>query len=359
MGSIRLWKFEVKKQLSSITFLIILLVVTVFAISQLTSIFHIPVTSDKDIEALEQSGEHEYIFVDTTETELISQSLDYLNERIADGDIPKDRAYEFEPIIEMLESGTHSLDDVLDSVNDNDFLFPYLSACKSQFTQRLGTVEEVSNTMLSAFGSKGYTTELYQKYVTYMQIISALMIFPLFMFLFTRDYKSGMYEIVYMQPMKEHKYILSRYFGAFIPLVLYLYVFGLLLNLISAIRFIGAGYPYEYTMFLPTFMLYIFPTVFFFSTLITVSMMLIKKAVAVFPLYIAFIILNVTPAMFYLDNSIANTIMPIIRLDEQTGSLEAIILNRIIYLILGGLFLALTCRLYKKMKTDLTKGVAI
>lgn len=359
MGSFRLLKFEVKKQLNSITLLIVFAIITVFAISQLTGVFHIPVSSDKDIEVLRQNGELEYIFVDNSDEELIAMSLDFLNNRIADGSIPQNVAVEFDDAIEMLESGTHSFDDVMQITKDNKFVSPWVMVCYSQFSQRLGTVEEVNGTMLSAFVDNGYTSELYQKYVTYMQMISAFIIFPLFLFLFTRDYRSGMYEILYMQPIKEYKYILLRYLGVFIPLTLYLYGFGLILNLISAIRFITLGYPYQYTRFFSTFMLYLFPALFFFSTLITMLMLMIKKAVAVFPIYIIFVILSATPGVFNFDGNIANIISPIIRLDEQTGGLETNIINRIIYIVLGGLFLALSCKFYKNMKTDLRKGITI
>lgn len=88
-------------------------------------------------------------------------------------------------------------------------------------------------------------------------------------------------------------------------------------------------------------------------------MLMIKKAVAVFPIYIIFVILSATPRVFNFDENIANMISPIIRLDEQIGGLETNIINRIIYIVLGGLFLALSCKFYKNMKTDLRKGITI
>lgn len=191
-----------------------------------------------------------------------------------------------------------------------------------------------------------------------MQIIAALIIFPLFIFLFTRDYRHGMYEMVYAQPIHSSKYIISRYFGAFIPLTLYLYGFGLILNVISASRFITAGYAYQYTAFFPVFITYLLPTIFFFSSLIMLLMLLIKKVVAVFPLYVIFVLINVTPDVFGVGDLIG-AIRPIIRLDEPTGSMEAIILNRIIYLVLGAAFLVVACTLYKRLRHDLRKGITI
>ena len=124
------------------------------------------------------------------------------------------------------------------------------------------------------------------------------MIFPLFLLLLIRDYRSNMYEVVYAQPLSPTKYILNRYLGIFIPFMLYLYLFGLILNLISVFRFIGSGYNVLYTPFISYFVIYLLPTTFFFSSLIMLLMLLIRKVVAVFPIYILYIIFNMTPGVF-------------------------------------------------------------
>lgn len=175
----------------------------------------------------------------------------------------------------------------------------------------------------------------------------------------SRDYRHGMYEIVYVQPIKSSKYLVLIYLGAFIPLMFCLYVLGFILNLISTARFAAMGYTYEYTLFLSYFMTCIFPTVFFFSALLMVLMLLIKKATAVFPLYIIFIISNVTPDVFGSNGSWIKAISPIVRLDGTAGMMQNIMINRIVYLVLGAAFLALSCKIYKQTETDLRKEITI
>ena len=359
MKSLRLLGFECKTQLHSVTFLIILAVFTVFAVSQLKEVFHMPVKSEQDIQSLNKSGERDYIFLKNTDDEIRALSARFLKQRIEDGSIPQNIAAEFDIVFQALESGTHSVDDILSEMQGNETVSPWLLACKAQFGQRFGSVQEVNQIMLSEFGNTGYSPKLYEKYATYIQIIASLIIFPLFLFLFTRDYRHGMYEIVYSQPINSSKYLILRYFGAFIPLMLYLYGLGFILNLISAARFAAMGYAYEYTLFLPYFITYIFPTVFFFSALLKVLMLLIKKVTAVFPLYIIFVILNVTPNVFGSNGARIKAIRPIIRLDGAAGMMQDTIINRIVYLVLSAAFLVLSCMIYKRMKADLRKEITI
>lgn len=359
MNDLRLLKFECRKQFRSMTFLIILAIFAAFAVSQLSEIFFMPVKSEQNIQTLEKVGARDYIYVENSEEEIISRSIKFLNERIEDGSIPQDIVSEFDDVFQMLKSEKYSFDDVLSMTKNNEIVSPWLMACKGQFGQRLGNVKEVNQTMLSSLGNTGYSPKLYEKYVTYIQVIAAMIIFPLFLFLFTRDYRYGMYEIVYAQPIHSNKYIIFRYLGAFIPLMFFLYTFGVLLNLISATRFVSMEYSYQYTMFLPYFIGYIFPTVFFFSSLLMLLLLLLKKITAVFPIYIIFVILNVTPGIFGSSGVWIRAISPILRLDGVIGTMQAIMINRIVYLILSMVFLAVSCLIYKRLTTDLRKGITI
>ena len=245
------------------------------------------------------------------------------------------------------------------SMQDNEVVFPWLLACKGQFGERLGSVEEANQNILSSLGDTAYNPKLYEKYVTYLQIVSALLIFPLFLFLFTRDYRHSMYKIIYAQPITAGRYIISRYLSVFIPLAFYLYVLGFALGLISAGKFIATGYAYQYTVFFPYFFTYLLPGIFFFSSLIMLLMLLLKKVIAVFPVYTIFVILNVTPDVFGLGGNWARIISPIIRLDEEAGGMAAIMINRFAYIVAGAVFILIACKLYKRLRHDPGKGITI
>lgn len=359
MSSSRLIKFECKKQITSFTFIIVIILLTVFAITQFGEIFHLPVNSESDIQALDRSGERDYIFVPNTDAELKSNSVDFLRQKISEGTISADMAEQFESVIEMLTDDSYTFDDIFAAMKDDELVFPWLGACRAQFAARFGSIDEVNSNLQYTLGNKGYSPNFYTKYVTYMQAIAAFLIFPIFLLLFTRDYRHNMYEVIYMQPSSPTKYILCRFFGAFIPLAAYLYLFGLILNFISIVRFVGTGYEFSYTPFITYYCFYLLPTIFFLSCLIMLLMLLINKAVAVFPIYIIYVIFNVTPAVFSYGGDWIKTINPIIRLDTEIAGIGAIAINRMGYLILGIILLLASCKCYKKLRHNLRKGITI
>lgn len=359
MSSLRLIKFECNKEITSFTFMIVIMLLTVFAITQFSEIFHLPVSSESDIQALDRSGERKYIFVSNTDKELKSNSVDFLRQIISEGTISTEIIGQLDPVIEMLTNDSYTFDDIFTVMKDDELIFGWLGACKAQFAERLGSIDEVNSNLRHALGNKGYSPNFFTKYVTYMQCLAAFLIFPIFLLLFTRDYRHNMYEIIYMQPLSSTKYILCRFCGAFIPLAVYLYLFGLILNFISIIRFVGAGYEFSYTPYITYYSFYLLPTIFFLSSLLMFLMALIKKVIAVFPIYIIYLIFSATPAVFNHDSKWIRIISPIIRLDTEIAEMKAIVINRIVYMILGIILLLFTCKFYKKLRHNLRRVINI
>ena len=56
----------------------VLMAFTVFILSQFKEIAHIPVEDEKDIQVLKQAGERNYIMVDNSEADFISNSVAFL-----------------------------------------------------------------------------------------------------------------------------------------------------------------------------------------------------------------------------------------------------------------------------------------
>jgi hypothetical protein len=357
MKGLKLTAFEVKHQIKSITFIIVLLLFAVFIATQMRGVFHYPVYNDKDIKVLENNGELEYLFIPATEDELKSATIQYLQENIDSGSIPAERVKNFEHVIELLQSS--SFDEVYTAMQEDEYIAPWLRNSKSQFGQKIGNIEEVNHNLHAAIGTTGYGSQLYEKYVTYMQICATFLIFPIFLLLFTRDSRHNMSEILYAQPISSTKYILCRYLGALIPLLIFFYGFGIVLNLISTVRFAGAGWDISYTFFFKDFVVYIMPTVIFLSALIMFLMLLFKKAIAVFPIYIAYVIFNVTPWVFECGSCFGVLAKAIIRLDRQTVNAQDVMLNRIIYLLLAAVLIFAACKLYDHMKNNLRKAITI
>jgi hypothetical protein len=201
----------------------------------------------KRLKNLSSSGYVEYLFVPAPEAELRSATMHYLQENIANGNIPAEDAKDFQWTIKLL--GNNSFDNVYTAVQEDKHVTLWLRACESQFGQKIGSIEQINHNLRAALGTTGYSRLLYEKYVTYMQISATFLIFPIFLLLFTRDSRCNMTEMLYAQPISSTKYILCRYLGALIPVLLFCYGFSILLNIISMARFIQAGWDIEYTFF--------------------------------------------------------------------------------------------------------------
>lgn len=356
MKGMKLLIFEVKHQTRTKTFIVVLLLFALFIATQMKGVFHYPVHNIKDIEALESNGIHEYLFMPTSEKELTSNTIKYLQKNLENGHIPAEKKEVFQGVIEKLKRSSFS--QVYISSKD-EWVVQWLDASNQQFHQRIGSIEEINSKLRSAVESTEYSSQLYKDYVTYMQIAATFLIYPIFLLLITRDWRHNMYEIIQVQPITSTKYILYRYLGTLIPLLFFFYTLGILLNLISTFRFESAGWKVTYTFFLRDFLVFILPTVVFLSALLMFLMFLFKKAIVVTPIYIAYVILNVTPGAFEGGGHLGLLSRVIIRLDGQSLSFQDIMMNRAIYLFLSFVFIFLSFKLFGAMKNDLRKAVTI
>lgn len=359
MNALKLIKFECRAHMKNLTFLILLALLAVFGLTQLREVFHMPVKDESDIQILNQCGERDYLFVPNTDAVLRENSAHFLEKNISNGVIPQDKASLFVPVLDMLRDEQNTYDDVIRFFQKDEYLLSWLMSSKAQFGERLGSVEEVNDNLQDNLGKNGYSPVLFSQYVTYMQIMVAFLIFPIFVFLLLRDYKHSMYELIYAQPLSSSRYLLSRFWGAIVPLSFFLYLFGLFLNIISYWRFIIAGFSVGYTPFITYFVVYLLPTIFFFSSLLTILMLLMKRVVAVFPLYAIYILLNATPAVFNIDSNFIRMLNPVIRLDREPLGTMIVLINRIFYVVLGIFFLIASCHIYEKMRQNFRKVISI
>ena len=366
METLRLFRFECKMQMKSMTFIATVLLFAIFAVSQLMAVFYLPVMNERDIQALSTMAPdiNQYVYTkNTDDKEIKALSITFLKNVLNDNTLEQNVVSELQYTIELLNNEAYTFDEVMTAVSEYEYAPAWLLSCKAQFSQRLVTLEEANHNIQSILGNTGYSPVLYENYVTYMQAIMSFLIFPLFLLVFIKDYRNGIFEIIYAQPISSSKYLLCKYLSIFIPLSVYLYLTGLILNLISASRFVMSGLEYQYTFFTPYFISYIFPALFFMSAVITVLMLLIKKAVAVLPIYILYVLFNVTPRTFAFGMSNADWIYlinPIIRLDHDiVFDPSVIVLNRVIYICLGIVLMIMACLLYKKIQRNMRGAITI
>lgn len=348
MQDLHLILFEIKKQISSISFIIITAIFIIFALSQMGEIFHYPVTNSQDIIYLNEHGEDDYLYVRASQEELKTGTIKYLKKLVSQNQIEKKAAETFKNLISRMEQESLSFDQAyLILSEESPKLIYWLDSCKIQFGHKIGTVDEINRNMKINLKGKQYNTVFSEKYVTYIQLIATFLIFPLLILLFTRDSRYNMNEIIYVRPMSSTQYILCRYAGCLIPLFLILFILGLLMNYYIIYKFQAAGWQVDYHSFFIYYLTFLVPTILFLSSLIMFLILLLKKAIAVFPLYILYSIFNATQGAFTGQHSSNAIYKCVIRLDTAIPYNNFVFYNRILYLILSVLLIALSCGLYK------------
>jgi len=359
MQSLKLILFEMRKQITNLSFIIIVAILFIFAISQMKEIFHYPVMNNEDIIFLEKNN-REYLYVEASAEELRTSTINYLNKIISGNEIKKDNIYKFKDLISKMQKENLNFDQAYEiALKENPDLVCWLDACKKQFTQKIGDINEVNENIKNAINKEGYNIIFAQKYVTYIQLISTFTILPLFLVLFIRDYKYNMNEIIFAKPISAIRYILCKYIGCLIPLLLILYIAGEIINLYLIHSFKVAGWQIDYWGFSNYYIIFIVPTILFLSSLIMFGITVFKRAIAIVPLYILYVIFNVTQGAFlgpYASNIIYKCV---IRVTTENLDCKSIIINRSIYLILSFILIALSCFLYKNSRKNLRRNITI
>lgn len=360
MQSLRLTLFEIKKQITSISFIAITSIFVAFAIIQMGEIFHYPVMNNQDIIYLKEHGEGDYLYVNTSTEELKDNTIDYLNKIISQDQMRKEDESIIKNLITKIEQENLSFDQAYEILSrENSDLLSWLDACKTQFGYKVGTIDEINQNMKINLNGQGYNTVFFEKYVTYMQLTCAMCILPLFILLFTKDVRYNMNEIISVQPITAIRYILCKYFGCLLAVLLILYTLGIVMNSYIINRFQSAGWQINYEFFFKDYIIFIVPTILFLSALIMFLVLFLKKAIAVFPLYILYIIFNATQSAFVGQNHENSLYKCVIRLDNMIPYNNFILLNRGLYLILSVILIIISCRLYKHSRSNPRRAITI
>lgn len=352
MQALNLIIFELKKQARSITFIIISLLFLGFTISQTMEVFYYPVKTEKDIKALVNIGEREYLYVKASEQEFISAVVENLENNFESGAIDSEQSMKIEKVISALKS--KGFDYTYKLYKDDQYIEPWLSAAKIQFEYKLGSVAQVNHNMKQALGEHGYFEILHRKYVTYVQVCAAFVIFPVFLFMITRDFKSGTTEVLYSKPIDASLYLVCKYIASLILVNFLFYILGVCLSIINMYKFMAEGWNPNYSFFINDFIVFIAPTTFYLSAFILFLGMFLRKTAAMLPIYVIYVIFNVTPKAF--GNKYFSVFSRVVlRLDRENLTFTDILTNRVLYILLGIVLVIISCKVYKKISYNIER----
>lgn len=138
-----------------------------------------------------------------------------------------------------------------------------------------------------------------------------------------------------------------------------LYVLGGSMNFYLAHKFKISGWQGNYNGFLSYYIIFVVPLVIFLSSFIVFLVLLLKKTITVFPVYILYIIFNATQGVFLGHNASNKIYKCIIRLISEKPDINFIILNRIFYLILSVIFIICSCILYKNSRKNPRRAITL
>lgn len=352
MQIVNLIMFDLRKQFKNIVFIIMAIVFIIFTISQTLEVFCYPVKTEKDINTLAKIGEREYIYVKATNDEFVTSTINNMKNNFKALNISKESVSKFEDVIEMLRN--KGFEYTYEKYKSDEYIEPWLKASKLQFEYKLGNVEQVNYNIKKSLGENGYLNDFHMKYVTYVQICSGFIMLPIFLTMLTRDFKSGTTEIIYSKSINPTIYLICKYIASLILVNILFYTLGLIISLISAYRFKVYGWDIKYSFFIKDFIIFILPTTFYLSALIVFLSIILRKTSAILPIYIVYIIFNVTPKAF--GNKIFSIFSrAVIRLDMGNLNYTDIFINRIMYIIIGVLLIIISCKVYRKITYNLER----
>ncbi|CAI6081481.1 hypothetical protein PAECIP112173_03221 [Paenibacillus sp. JJ-100] len=280
MSVLKLMGFEMKQQFRSPILIMIGLILIIFTYSEFnTYIYYYPIQSQSDIEGLQQSGYHSFLYVPQ-----------------ADEDV----------------NGIH--------------------------TEVIGTVKQVNQNLLRELDGRTLTSVVAQIFADRMQVVSSLLALPLFTFMFDKDRRFRMNELVRTRPIHKYSYVLGKYGGVLLSYLSIITVIGIILNtwVLFKVSGSGSGLTGSFWDMPITLIIQVYPTILYMSAFIVGISLLFSSNVISVPVVLVYVIFSISITAFTGEvNNDVELYSAIIRND--TGFIEQsqvmVLLNRLIYLV--------------------------
>ena len=305
----------------------IFILYTLFILAQLQEIKYYPLKEKNDIYELANLGETSYILKDFSPEVLKEIVKDNIDKQINDSNTTLNNRKILETIKEQLENkGLDELKKEYEGTEIYIWIDSFIANAKNQFK----SVDEINETVMAENYNYGYQIELQKKYLTYSQAIWAFLIIAYTYFFIKDNNGKEIIETKRIGINNGFKYYLYDITVMMIPCVLYVYLFGLVLNLYSFFRFKNAGYDILYKFTINRFVTSFVPTIMMCIAILMFIYRVFENNYGIaMPLYLVWMIFNVTPTIFSAPK-IINGLIVLERLDGlDTFSLS----HRIIILV--------------------------
>ncbi len=344
---IRFLIFNIRKKWKRIPLVILLAVLTIFIFTQVGAIFHYPVKNDVDIHKLEESGETKYLYIKKTDNEIKKQLKSNIEKTIKNNTYGNTSINSLKTILKELDY--YDLDELVNKSKEDNASYAYLIDKLQEIQMEYKSHSEINKALLGNTGNKGYQMEFQKNYITYIQAIIAFLLIVFVVIIFEEDNKYRIRESLKITSNKYLKFFTTQLCTVLIPIVIFTYTLGIGLNVYSYMKFYFAGYNIVYLPMTMKYCLYFIPSLICFTSVLILIISKVKNYMSVIPLYLIWIIFNITPRATKLPE-IFEYLIVLHRLD--VGSLyESHILIKQLFTILASIIMLVLS--YNKKKEEI------
>ncbi|MEN8907612.1 MAG: ABC-2 transporter permease, partial [Clostridiales bacterium] len=213
-------------------------------------------------------------------------------------------------------------------------------------------LKEAQDYINKVLQKESFTKYFSFRYSDRISVFLCFIIVFMFAFIFDRDKKYNVNDMIFSKPIKSVEYISGKYLGALIPVITLTMLVTVMISFITYFKFKNETYKISILDIINANLLYVFPSVIFASLFIMLLSIILKNGIAVIPIYIFYFIIMVKQ-----DLNLNIFMRFIIRTDGgfydqiDIENFNLIIQNRILYLLLAIILFILSVVSWKKTKS--------
>ncbi|MBS4455566.1 hypothetical protein [Tuanshanicoccus lijuaniae] len=331
--------FNIKKKWRRIPLLILLAVLMVFIFTQIGEIFHYPVNSDVDLHKLEGYGENSYLYKKKTDSEIKKELKNNIEKTISDNTNDADNLSRLKELLEDIDN--YDLDELIEKSKRDNVAYTYLINSMQEIKMEYQSYNAINKELLSNTKNKGYQVEFQKNYITYIQAIIAFLLIVFIIIIFEEDDRYNIRESMKITSNNYLKFFITELCTVLVPIIIFTYTLGVCLNVYSYFKFYVAGYDIEYLPMTTKYCLYFIPSLICFTSVLILIISRTKNYMSIIPLYLVWIIFNITPRATKLP-MIFESIIVLRRLDTNILNEDNIIIRQVFIVVISIIILILS-----------------
>lgn len=285
-------KYELKYYFKSGVFWLITVALLIFIYVEIVPyVLYYPIETESDLANLKKAGAFSDFLVEKNDSDrrndikkfmveiLKSESISLENKRLIEGILPD---IDNKSIAQIEEYFKNSKD--------------YIKYIKTVVTaKRDATLEEAKEMVNRALDNNAFSFYFSRRYADRVSVFFNFVILFVFAFIFARDKKENMNEIIYSKPMKSIEYVYGKYLGAFIPILILLAIITASLDFFLYYKCTNLGLKFDVFDIIKYSFIWTLISILYSSSLITTLSIILKNGIAVIPIYIFYFIVMIRP----------------------------------------------------------------